>query len=412
MADLEDSDNPDEGESTGRSGTRGRRGAGASVTWRGIIDEPMPGDPPKHPRMAAIGRGLDGALVAVGLRRGRDDDGTLLPRKTGRLVAIVAGLFLVALGVSMLHVVPAGNVLVPITLGDAQSQEGQGLHVTLPWPITQVASMSVQIQNYTMSQGNQKGTDNPVLVLGSDGASGTVDATVQYKLKPSQATSVYVNLGKSFGPKFVQPASRACVRAEFENFTMVDAATTQAKAVSDGISDCIRKAIQPEGITLQTFQMRQVVLASQVQSSINSKIQAQQNQQSQVYNVQAAVAKAAIQRLQALATVAGPAHRGLRRHPVGGQGGRPVHTRRHAQRQRGLPGAAADRAGARVQLHPGAARPDQLAQSAHHHPGQRGHAGGAAAPGRLGRDDHHHQVSAQRSSMTAASSSVRSSLVR
>jgi len=125
---------------------------------------------------------------------------------------------------------------------------------------------------------------------------------VLYRLNPGEATNVYVNLGKSFGPKFVQPASRACVRAEFENFTMVDAATEQAKTVSQGITSCIRKALQPAGITLQAFQMRQVVLASSVQNSINSKVQAQQNQASQVYNVQAAVAKASIQRLQALAT--------------------------------------------------------------------------------------------------------------
>jgi regulator of protease activity HflC (stomatin/prohibitin superfamily) len=302
MPDLEDNDDPRSSEPAARPGPRGRRGAGASVTWRGIIDEPAPGDPPKHPRMAAIGRALDHFLVGVGLKRGRDDDGTLLPRKTGRLVAIVATLFIVVVGYSMLHIVPAGNVLVPVTLGDAGAQEGQGLHVTLPWPITQVASMSVQTQNYTMSAAPQKGTDAAVLVLGSDGASGTVDATVLYKLNPAQASAVYVNIGQTFGTKFVQPASRACVRAEFENYKMVDAATTQSKAVSSGIAGCIRSAIQPEGIVLQSFQMRQVVLASSVQNSINAKIQAQQLQLSQSYNVQAAVAKASIQRLQALAT--------------------------------------------------------------------------------------------------------------
>ncbi len=300
MPDLEDND-PKSGESS-RSGARGRQGSGTSVTWRGIIDEPTPGDPPKHPRLATVGRGLDSALVAVGLKRGHDDDGTLLPRKTGRLVAIVGGLFLIALVVSMLHIVPAGNVLIPVTLGDAQSQEGQGLHVTLPWPITQVASMSVQTQNYSMIQANQKGTDRPVLVLGSDGASGTVDATVLYKLDPTKATSVYVHLGQSYASKLVQPASRGCVRAEFENFPMVDAATTKAKEVSDGITDCIRKAFEPNGIILQAFQMRQVVLASSVQQSVNAKIQASQTAQSQVYNLGVAQAKAAIQRITALAT--------------------------------------------------------------------------------------------------------------
>ncbi len=300
MPDLEDND-PNSGESS-RSGARGRKGSGTSVTWRGIIDEPAPGDPPKHPRMAAVGRGLDSALVAIGLKRGHDDDGTFLPRKTGRLLGILGGLFVIALMVSMLHIVPAGNVLVPIRFGDAQAQEGQGLHVTLPWPITQVASMSIQTQNYTMIQAKQKGTDNPVLVLGSDGASGTVDATVLYKLNSARASDVYVHIGQNFAVKLVQPASRQCVRAEFENFPMVDAATTQAKTVSDGITDCIRKAIEPNGIILQAFQMRQVVLASSVQKSVNAKIQAQQNEQSQQYNIQVAVAKAAIQRLTALAT--------------------------------------------------------------------------------------------------------------
>ncbi len=300
MPDLEDNDPNDGG--PGRAGARGRKGSGTSVTWRGIIDEPAPGDPPKHPRLATIGHGFSSALVAVGLKRGRDDDGTLLPRKTGRLLAIAAGLIVVILAVTMLHIVPAGNVLVPITLGDAQTQEGQGLHVTLPWPITQVASMSVQTQNYSMIQAKQKGTDNPVLVLGSDGASGTVDATVLYKLNPSKAKDVYENIGQSYASKLVQPASRQCVRAEFENFPMVDAATTKAKVVSDGITGCIRKAIEPVGIILQAFQMRQVVLASSVQGSVNSKIGAQQNEQAQTYNIEVAQAKAAIQRITALAT--------------------------------------------------------------------------------------------------------------
>jgi len=249
-----------------------------------------------------VGQRFARGMVTVGLLRGRAPDGTALPRRSGRLAALVLVVTIAGVGYSMLHIVSAGSVLVPITLGDAQTQQGRGLRVTLPWPITQVVSMSVQTQSYTMSQTPQKGTDAAVLVLGSDGASGTVDATVQYRLNPAQATTVYTQLGRSFGPKFVQPVSRACVRAEFENYPMIDAATIDALAVSDGIAACIRSAIQPAGIQMRAFQMRQVVLASQIQGSINAKVQAQQNQQSQQYLVQAAQAQASIQRLQALAT--------------------------------------------------------------------------------------------------------------
>ena len=293
MADPDDNDeNP--AEPASGPADRGRPKKTTSVTWRGIIDDPLPGDPPKHPRMAAVGGAVSALLVAVGLKRGRDDDGTLLPRKTGRLVAIVVTLFVVLLAVSMLHIVPAGNVLVPITLGDAQDQQPQGLHVTLPWPVTQVASMSVQTQNYTMTAANQKGTDPAVQVLGSDGASGTVDATVLYRLDPHQATNVYVNIGQQFSSKLVQPASISCIKSYFADYTMVDAATTKSKQVSAGIADCIRKSIEPQGVELQQFQLRQVVLTSQVQNAVNADVAAQQNAVSQIYQIQVARAKAQI----------------------------------------------------------------------------------------------------------------------
>src|SRR5579871_3028644 len=101
MPDLEDdNDDPRSPQASSRSGPRGRRGGGTSVTWRGIVDEPSPDDPPKHPRLAAMGRGTDRVLVGTGLKRGRDDDGTLLPRRTSRLVGILATLFVVVVGYS------------------------------------------------------------------------------------------------------------------------------------------------------------------------------------------------------------------------------------------------------------------------------------------------------------------------
>jgi regulator of protease activity HflC (stomatin/prohibitin superfamily) len=293
MADSDDNDDQGSTEPTG-PGDRGRPKRGTSVTWRGIIDDPQPGDPPKHPRMAAVGGVLSATLVAVGLKRGHDDDGTLLPRKSGRLIAIVVTLFVVLLAVTMLHIVPAGNVLVPITLGDAQPQLPQGLHVTLPWPVTQVASMSIQTQNFTMTAANQKGTAPAVQVLGSDGASASVDATVLYKLDANQATKVFVNIGQSFSSKLVQPASISCIKSSFAAYKMIDAATTRSKQVSAGIVSCIKNAIEPQGVQLQQFQLRQVVLNSSVQSATNGVVAAQQNAVSQLYQIQIATAKAQI----------------------------------------------------------------------------------------------------------------------
>jgi regulator of protease activity HflC (stomatin/prohibitin superfamily) len=295
MADLEDNDTR-----AGSAPDGGRRRT--SVTWRGIVDDPEPGAPSKHPRLAAVGRIFDRGAVAVGLKRGRNDDGTPAPRHSGRLAGLIGAIVVVFLAITMLHIVNAGTVMVPITLGDAGSAEGQGLHITLPWPITQVATMNVQTQNYTMTQAKIPGTDSPVQVLGSDGASATVDATVLYKLQPNRASNVYTTIGTSFGPKLVQPAARSCIYGQFHSRAMVDAATTQNRQVSDAIVQCIKNAIQPYGVTLQAFQLRQVVLQNQVQNAINNKIVQQQNEASQIYQEQVAQAQKRISDVNALAT--------------------------------------------------------------------------------------------------------------
>jgi regulator of protease activity HflC (stomatin/prohibitin superfamily) len=215
------------------------------------------------------------------------------------VIVIVAFVLLIAY--SMLHIVSSGTVLVPVTLGDAQAAESQGLHVTLPWPITRIQTMSVRLQNYTMAAANIPGTDKPVIVLGSDGASGTVDATVLYRLDPQRASSVYTNIGTSFGKVLVQPTSRKCIRDNFANYPMVQAATTAFKTLGQQISNCISNTIEPQGIDLVEFQLRQVVLANSLSNAINNKVSAQQNAQAQIFNEQSSELQADITRINAKA---------------------------------------------------------------------------------------------------------------
>jgi regulator of protease activity HflC (stomatin/prohibitin superfamily) len=299
MPDPDDNDLP--GGATG-GGAGSQPNQGTRITWRGIVDdETEAARARKHPIRTGIGRAASAGLVAVGLKRGRNDDGTPADRHTGRLLAIVGVFVAVLLVFSMLHIVPAGTVLVPVTLGDAQTAETQGLHVTLPWPLTRVTSMSVRVQNYTMAAANIRGTDKPVIVLGSDGASGTVDATVLYRLNPHRASDVYTNIGVNFGTVLVQPTSRKCIRDNFANYPMVQAATTAFKALGDQISDCISHTIEPQGIDLVEFQLRQVVLSTSLSAAVNQKVAAQQAALAQLFNEQAAELGADITRINAKA---------------------------------------------------------------------------------------------------------------
>ena len=275
----------------------------ATVTWRGIVDEPVaPEMPKKRSLFSPIGALFSKLFVALGLMRGVNDDGSPGERHLGRFAGIVGGVAVVLMVISMVHVTSAGYVTVPVTAGSAQSQLGEGLHVTLPWPITQVSNMSVQTQNYTMTSQNLAGTDDPVRVEGQDGAFAMVDATLLYRLDATKATSVYRTVGADYQNKLVKPSARSCIRLEFTGYDMVAAATTAWKDVSDAIESCIDGKIAQAGIELQDFQLREVKLSDDVQAAINNAVSAQQNIKQQKFNFAAALVAADITRTQAQAT--------------------------------------------------------------------------------------------------------------
>jgi regulator of protease activity HflC (stomatin/prohibitin superfamily) len=273
------------------------------VSWRGIADD-APEKPAKRSGvLAAVGRGVAALLEAIGLKRKRNADGSLQPRAWKRL-GIVGGSAVVVLFLwTMVHIVPAGSVGVPITLGKAGGELGPGLQLTVPF--TQVKTMSTRTQNYTMTaiQGEgQYAGDDSVAVLGRDGGAANVDATVLFRLDPGEATRVYEEVGTDFPTKLVRPAARTCIRAAFTKYDMVEAATSAWEPMADEISDCMRERIEPRGIQLLDFQLREVRLADPVQQAIDAKVAAQQQAERQRFERQTAEQQADISRINAIAT--------------------------------------------------------------------------------------------------------------
>jgi hypothetical protein len=269
------------GATTARAGDGGGNGKpGVSVNWRGIVDEDTP--EPKSVRMAhSVRSGFSSLLTALGLKRKRRSDGSLAPRPWGRIVVIWGGLLLVLLLVSSAHVVGAGNVGVPVTLGSAGDPLDPGFHFTAPWPFTRVPQMSTRTQNYTMTagkggEGQIGGSDDSVLVLGRDGAQANVDATVLYHVGRDDATFVYENVGTDFSTAIVRPSARACIRTEFTRRDLVTASTADWPEISQNITNCMRDKIEPRGITLEDFQLRDVSLSPQVQQAIEASVAARQ----------------------------------------------------------------------------------------------------------------------------------------
>ncbi len=99
----------------------------ATVTWRGIVDEPIaPATPKKRSLFSPIGRLFSTVFVALGIKRGVNEDGSPGDRHLGRFAGIVGGVAVVLLVISMVHVTSAGYVTVPVTVGQRPDPARRG----------------------------------------------------------------------------------------------------------------------------------------------------------------------------------------------------------------------------------------------------------------------------------------------
>lgn len=284
---MADPRNEDPTKAQGSSSGDGGNGEtpGVSVNWRGIVDDDAP--QPKTVRfLQFLKRSIVGVLEALGLKRKRRRDGTLAPRPWVRVIVIWGGAAVLFVLFAAGHVVGAGNVGVPVTLGSAEAPLDAGFHFTAPWPITRVAQLSTRTQNYTMAatkgEGAKSNQDDSVTVLGRDGATAQVDATVLYSVNKDNATKVYEEVGTDFTTAIIRPSARACIRTEFTSRNLVDASTSDWPVITDGITDCMRSKLKPRGITLEDFQLRDVRLSAQVQQAIEANVAASETQGQQL----------------------------------------------------------------------------------------------------------------------------------
>jgi regulator of protease activity HflC (stomatin/prohibitin superfamily) len=225
-----------------------------------------------------ISGAIVGGLVAIGVLRPRTADGELGPRHWKGLFTFLGVILAVIIVWTSVHVVQPGNVAVPVTFGHAGDPLEPGIHITLPF--TNAYAMSTRTQNYTMSaaagDGPKGSVDSAVSVLGSDGGSGTVNATLLYRVDRSKATDVYRSIGRNYDSAYVRPTARGCVRDAFTKYGIVDGASTKSATIQQDIADCVKAKLESVGLLVQSFELRSVTPSSSVQAAVDSKVQSQQ----------------------------------------------------------------------------------------------------------------------------------------
>ncbi len=214
------------------------------------------------------------------------------PEPTSHFAGIVriAGIIVVILGLllSSVKIIDRGEVGVQVLFGKVQDQVLEsGLHIINP--AEEVDTLSIQVQNYTMSSRDSEGQvkgDDAIRVLSSDGLEVTIDLSVLYKIDPAKAPYILQNIGPGYEDKIVRPVTRTAIRDNAVSYQAVDLYSTKREEFQARINQTITQNFAKNGLEVQQILVRNISLPASVKASIESKINAEQDAQKMQFVLQ------------------------------------------------------------------------------------------------------------------------------
>jgi regulator of protease activity HflC (stomatin/prohibitin superfamily) len=202
----------------------------------------------------------------------------------------IAGVLLLLLGasVSMFKVIDAGQVGVKTLFGKVENDVlYSGLNVVNP--LVEVTNFDTKTQNYTMSGINDEGTksgDDAIRVLSSDGLEVTIDLSVLFKVRATEAPRILKEIGNDYLDKIVRPISRTAIRDNAVYYEAVALYSTKRQEFQDKIFKTINESFAKRGLVLEQLLVRNITLPESVKKSIESKINAEQDAQKMTFVLQ------------------------------------------------------------------------------------------------------------------------------
>ncbi len=218
-------------------------------------------------------------------------------------VIAIAGVAMLLLGLSfsVFKVIDPGKVGVKTLFGKVDNDVlPSGLHLINP--LVDVTTFDVKTQNYTMSgvttEGQKEG-DDAIRILSADGLEVTIDLSVLFRLKADRAPFVLQNIGADYVDKIVRPVARTAIRDNAVYYEAVALYSTKRQEFQDKIYRTISESFAKRGIELQQLLVRNITLPQSVRTTIESKINAEQDAQKMQFVLQKERQEAEQKRIQA-----------------------------------------------------------------------------------------------------------------
>jgi regulator of protease activity HflC (stomatin/prohibitin superfamily) len=215
----------------------------------------------------------------------------------------LAGIALIIIGISLscFIQIDAGQVGVKKLFGKVQPEVLEsGLNFINP--LYEIEKLDVKTQNYTMSgihDEGQKGGDDAIRVLTADGLEVTIDLTVLYRLVPSDAPRLVRETGTDYEYKIVRPIARTKIRDNAVYYDAVALYSTRRDEFQVRIFKSIEDEFKKRGLMLENLLVRNITLPTNVKTTIEQKIQAEQEAQKMQFVLQKEKQEADRKRIEA-----------------------------------------------------------------------------------------------------------------
>ena len=215
----------------------------------------------------------------------------------------IVGFLMIVLSLfsSMFKQINAGNVGVKSLYGSVQPDILEsGLHIINP--LLDITNFDIQTQNYTMSaihaEGAQEG-DDAIRVLSNDGLEVVIDLTVLYRVTPNDAPKIFKQIGEDYTDKIVRPVTRTRIRDNAVYYDAVALYSTKREEFQQRIFKSIENDFKRRGLILEQLLIRNINLPASVKTTIESKINAEQDAQKMTFVLQKEKQEAERKRVEA-----------------------------------------------------------------------------------------------------------------
>lgn len=167
----------------------------------------------------------------------------------------------------LLVIVPPGNVGVQNLFGKVSDTTlNPGVHVLNPF--TNVLNFSTRL----------KDVKENVDATSQEGLGLNIDMSVQYKLDPQKAATVYKNIGTD-ETQIVISRFRSTIRTIVSRYPAVEVYATKREEVARQIDEQLKQQLSPLGFVIDQALLRNVKMPDTVQAAIQEKLKSEQESQ-------------------------------------------------------------------------------------------------------------------------------------